>query len=133
MYAPLVSRLVGWQNSSNVSAMDIADFCLDSLVREARSSPTRDMNINTGKIFNRYFTKINFMTVVFRNIERRDAPERRDDAFVPRAVNIASDKKPFVGHKTLPLLCRWPGYSWRRMNLPEIMHGASLLFSNRQL
>ena len=60
----------------------------------------------------------------FRTIERREVPRTRDDSFVRRAVGVASENKPFCGHKTAPLLCMWPGYSWYRMNVPEIMHGA---------
>lgn len=62
-----------------------------------------------------------------RIVEERPAPKKRDDAFVRRAVGIATEKKPFLGHKSPPLLCRWPGYSWVRMNVPEIMHGQFFL------
>ena len=58
-----------------------------------------------------------------RNVEKRPVPAKRDDTFVQRAVGIATNKKPFCGHKTTPLLAKWPGYSWYRMNVPEIMHG----------
>ena len=61
----------------------------------------------------------------FRTIERRAVPVTRDDSFVRRAVSVASEKKPFCGHKSCPLLSMWPGYSWYRMNVPEIMHGNS--------
>lgn len=62
-------------------------------------------------------------TYEFRNVEKREVPSRRDDSFVRRAVGVASERKPFCGHKSSPLLSRWPGYSWYRMNVPEIMHG----------
>ena len=50
-------------------------------------------------------------------------PKTRDDDFVRKAVALASDAKPFAGHKTTPLLARWPGFDWIRYNVPEIMHG----------
>ena len=39
-----------------------------------------------------------------------------------KAVAIATEQRPFVGHKSAPLICRWPGFSWWRYNVPEIMH-----------
>ena len=55
--------------------------------------------------------------------ERREEPRKRDDDFVRAAVDMASKTQPFAGHKTAPLLGRWPGFHWWRMNPPEIMHG----------
>lgn len=64
-----------------------------------------------------------YTCLVCRNIEKRPVPAKRDDAFVQRAVSVATEKQPFCGHKTTPLLAKWPGYSWYRTNVPEIMHG----------
>ena len=58
-----------------------------------------------------------------RNAERRQVPKTRDDEFVQMAVGIGTEKKPFCGHKSAPLLSAWPEYSWFRMNVCEIMHG----------
>ena len=58
-----------------------------------------------------------------RNVEKRQVPGLRDDKFVRRAVGVATEKNPFCGHKSAPLLAKWPHYSWYRMNVPEIMHG----------
>ena len=62
-------------------------------------------------------------TFANRTIERRQVPQQRDDKFVQSAVGVATEKNPFCGHKGAPLLSNWPGYSWYRMNVPEIMHG----------
>ena len=50
-------------------------------------------------------------------------PKVRSNDFVRKAVALASEKNPFAGHKTTPLLARWPGFDWVRYNVPEIMHG----------
>ena len=59
----------------------------------------------------------------YRSVERRQVPKRRTDAMVQRAVGVATEKKPFCGNKSAPLLSAWPEYSWFRMNVCEIMHG----------
>ena len=41
-----------------------------------------------------------------RAVETRGKPAERDDACVRTACSIATEKKPFLGHKTPPLLCR---------------------------
>lgn len=63
-----------------------------------------------------------------RNVETRPVPASRDDNFVRSAVGVATEKQPVCGHKSAPLLAKWPGYSWFRMNVPEIMHGTCSFF-----
>ena len=63
-----------------------------------------------------------------RNVETRPVPASRDDNFVRSAVGVATQKQPVCGHKSAPLLAKWPGYSWFRMNVPEIMHGTCSFF-----
>lgn len=104
---------------------------MGSHVRGEKNSHIKGMNINTGTSACNNFheclnLKIQINNNILRNIEERSAPKIRDDAFVRRAVAIATESKPFVGHKSQPLLCQWSGYSWRRMNVPEIMHGTVL-------
>ena len=69
----------------------------------------------------------------FRCVETRPKPTTRDDVFVRKAVSLGSEKKPFAGHKSAPLLARWPDFSWYRMNVVELMHGElhNLLYHNR--
>lgn len=58
-----------------------------------------------------------------RCAETRPNPRRRDEDFVRTAVALATRAQPFAGHKTPPLLCRWPDWGWYRMNVPDLMHG----------
>lgn len=72
---------------------------------------------------------INWSSVlVDRNVETRPVPASRDDEFVRSAVGLATEKEPVCGHKSAPLLSKWPGYSWFRMNVPEIMHGECVIW-----
>lgn len=54
----------------------------------------------------------------------REKPQLRDDSFVRSAVAFVKQRKsPYMGHKSVPLLSKFPGYSWYRMNMPDLMHG----------
>ena len=65
-------------------------------------------------------------TYEYRCVETRPKPKYRDDEFVKSAVALATNAQPFCGHKpVVPLLAMWPGWSWRRTNQPEPMHGSS--------
>ena len=65
-------------------------------------------------------------TYQYRCVEVRQKPKYRDDDFVMSAVALATNAQPFCGHKPqVPLLALWPGWSWRRTNTPEPMHGTS--------
>lgn len=58
----------------------------------------------------------------------RLAPTYRDNKFVRTAVAFAKQRKaPYLGHKSTPLLSKWPGFDWRRMNIPDMMHDMKLL------
>ena len=67
-----------------------------------------------------------------RCAETRPNPKRRDEDFVRTAVALATRAQPFAGHKTPPLLCRWPDWAWYRMNVPDLMHGMILTNSHYQ-
>ena len=54
----------------------------------------------------------------------RPKPRLRNNASVRTAVAFSTQRNhPFMGHKSLPLLARWPGFDWYRMNVPDLMHG----------
>ena len=54
----------------------------------------------------------------------RRKPRMRDDEFVRTAVAFAKQRgNPFMGHKSVPLLSNFPGFSWYRINTPDAMHG----------
>ena len=58
----------------------------------------------------------------------RSSPKIRDNDFVGDAIAFAMHRKaPFMGHKRLPLMSRWPGFDWYRMNPPDVMHGLSFI------
>ena len=57
----------------------------------------------------------------FRDDERRPPPVRRTDVLVALSILRARVKRPFLGHKSDPLLSRWAGADWGR-NMPDKMH-----------
>ena len=57
----------------------------------------------------------------FRDVECRPPPVNRTDALVMLAVSRASERRPFLGHKSMPLLSSWAGADWGR-NMPDKMH-----------
>lgn len=58
----------------------------------------------------------------------RPAPKYRDTQFVRYATAFVKQRgAKYMGHKQSPLLSRWPGYDWRRMNVPDVMHDIKLL------
>ena len=60
----------------------------------------------------------------YKNVEELPKPQLRDDDFVRHAVAFSKQRRsPYLGHKSIPLLARWPGFSWYRMNVPDVMHG----------
>ena len=116
---------------------DTDRFWQRTRVRVANVSSSKESNMNTGHnnkyafIKNEYHdNKLNKKYLFQRDVETRGNPTERDDDFVTTACSIGTEKKPFVGHKTLPLLCNWPHYSWVRMNVPEIMHDIKNLCDN---
>ena len=57
----------------------------------------------------------------------RAPAEVRDGEFVRCAVAFARHRQaPYMGHKLLPLMSKWPGFDWYRMNTPDFMHGILL-------
>lgn len=60
--------------------------------------------------------------------EARPVPKYRTNDFVRSATAFAKQRgAPYMGHKHAPLLSLWPGYDWRRMNIPDVMHDIKLL------
>ena len=59
----------------------------------------------------------------YKNKCERPKPKYRDTAFVKAVLTVATRKKPVLGHKCAPLICRWPGFDWVRvLCVPEFMH-----------
>lgn len=64
----------------------------------------------------------------YYRICERAPPEVRTEEFVRNAVAFARLRKAaFLGHKAAPLISRWPGFDWYRMNPPDFMHGMCVL------
>ena len=57
----------------------------------------------------------------FRDAESRPPPVERTDILVNLALLRATPSRPFLGHKSLPLLWNWVGVDWGR-NMPDWMH-----------
>ena len=67
------------------------------------------------------------LTYEYKDACDQPLPKMRDTHFVQSVCAVATEKKPFLGHKFAPLFCRWPEFDWERlMTTPEIMHGMSL-------
>ena len=58
---------------------------------------------------------------MFRDVERRPPPTPRTDKNVATMVSLASTRRPFCGHKGLPLLSKWIGSDWGG-HICDIMH-----------
>ena len=57
-------------------------------------------------------------------VERRDQPKKRTNEIVRAAATFATQRKvPFLGHKCLPLVSRFPGFDFTRYNPGELQHG----------
>lgn len=64
----------------------------------------------------------------YRDAEIRPPPRLRTDELVrATAIYARRRRQPVLGHKTFPLLANWPGFSWYRMNTPDLMHDSKLL------
>lgn len=64
----------------------------------------------------------------YRDEETRPPPRLRTDELVrASAIYARRRRQPVLGHKTFPLLSNWPGFSWYRMNTPDLMHDSKLL------
>lgn len=58
----------------------------------------------------------------------RSKPRYRDNNFVRAATAFAKQRRaPYLGHKFTPMLSTWPGFDWRRHNIPDMMHDVKLL------
>ena len=116
-----------------MSVMDIGGFCLVVHVPVGRLFGGEGIRTTFGKNYTHTHTHARTIVIYptthtcLRDVETRQKPRYRDDDFVRDAVAIATKTHPFAGHKTAPLLARWPGYNWYRMNVVEIMHGTLLL------
>lgn len=49
---------------------------------------------------------------MFRDVEERSVAAERTDASVATMIGLATPRKPFCGHKALPLLTKWLGADW---------------------
>ena len=97
-----------------------AKFRYKGHVYEYRSNP-KPLTLTLTTIV--FYVFVNITSLAISNVEERAKPKTRDDAFVRAAVGLATKSQPFAGHKTAPLLARWPEFKWWRINVPEIMHG----------
>ena len=57
----------------------------------------------------------------FRDVENRQPPVIRTDALVSLALLRVTPRRPFLGHKSMPLLWNWVGADWGR-SMPDRMH-----------
>lgn len=66
----------------------------------------------------------NGLTYYFSAEELRPPPENRTTTHAMTCISLARPYRPFRGHKTMPLLSKWPSFSWD-MNPSDVMHDLS--------
>ena len=70
-------------------------------------------------------------TYQFKNVSVLPPPRKRTNAFVSEALAVTkSMRRPFLGHKCLPLLASWPSFDWYRVNIPDMMHDVKNVCEN---
>ena len=63
----------------------------------------------------------------FADVETRGPPPFRNTMSARRCLAVVEAlDMPFGGHKSPPLIARWPGFDWYRMSPPELMHDSKI-------
>ena len=66
-------------------------------------------------------------TYEYGRVETRIRAEFRDVKSARRCLAVVEAlETPCGGHKSPPLIARWPGFDWYRMNPPELMHDSKI-------
>ena len=69
----------------------------------------------------------NGQTYEFSEVERRPLPQHRDNKFVRECLQAGRQlRMNLLGHKHAPLIAKWPGFDWWRINVPELMHDSKI-------
>ena len=63
---------------------------------------------------------------MFRDVEQRETPITRTDENVTIMLSIVTPRKPFCGHKSVPLLDKWLSPDWEG-NMCDAMHDLKCL------
>ena len=63
---------------------------------------------------------------MFRDVEQRETPITRTDENVAIMLSIVTPRKPFCGHKSVPLLDKWLSPDWEG-NMCDVMHDLKCL------
>ena len=68
-------------------------------------------------------------TYEYDGVERRPTPALRTGAFARECLAVVETIgiKSCGGHKMPPLIAKWPGFDWYRMNPPELMHDTKIM------
>lgn len=125
MDAPGRAELLGMSGHSSYTACCVCRHCFSAAIPPA-----------TQCLFDGYRrwlhprsrgrqTRVQYKRQIYQyaTVETRAKPPLRDNNFVRTAVAFAKQRGlPYLGHKNLPLLSRWCGFDWYRMNAPDFMH-----------
>ena len=66
-------------------------------------------------------------TYEYGRVETRIRAEFRDVKSARRCLAVVEAlEMPHGGHKSPPLIARWPGFDWYRMSPPELMHDSKI-------
>ena len=68
-------------------------------------------------------------TYEYDGVEARPTPTLRTGAFARKCLAVVETIgiESCGGHKRPPLIAKWPGFNWYRMNPPELMHDTKIM------
>ena len=68
-------------------------------------------------------------TYEYDGVEKRPTPELRTSGFARECLAVVETigVSSCGGHKMPPLIAKWPGFDWYRMNPPELMHDSKIM------
>ena len=123
--APGRAELLGMQSHVAMYGCPYCDICFDPGLRTKptyggfrRFLPMRDPWRRTTSF------ESDGLTYYFSAEELRPPPVKRTMENVTTCIALSRPRRPFRGHKTMPLLSKWPSFSWD-MNPSDIMHDLS--------
>lgn len=127
MDTPGRAELLGMQSSAAYQSCCVCTHSWsEGLVKKCIYDGYRRFLSETSRARQREF-RFRGITYEFRKVEHLVAPRLRNNQFVREAVAVANETgEPFLGHKCMSMLTAWPGFQWRRMNIPDLMHDSKL-------
>ena len=130
MDSPGRAEMVGMQGHMGYTSCCVCKHCFSPGIGRAKQcvfDGYRDF-LQTGSVARQ--TRFNHENIVYQYsaVSTKAAPEFRTNKFVRDAIAFATQRRaPYLGHKSLPLLSKWAGFDWYRLNVPDLMHDSKLV------